>query len=139
MTPKQDLQLPAFGAALLDGKYAGVLTDDDGQPYLLILLDAKPADQLNWSAAQEWASALGAALPNRVESAQLFRALRDEFEKDWHWTSEAFGASCAWFCSFNDGYQGCSDVSSGGAARAVRRLLLQSFDPSSVSVESAAA
>jgi len=122
--PKLQGQLPTLGALIEGGKYAGLLTDDDGHAYLLVLLDVRPAKTLTWKAAQKWGAEQGGVLPNRVESAQLYRALKSEFEPEWHWTSEAYGASYAWSCYFNHGIQGYSSSSASGAARAVRRIVL---------------
>jgi hypothetical protein len=118
--------LPKFGTAMHGGKYAGVLTNDDGRAYVLVLLDEKPKIQLTWSKAQDWAAKQDGSLPNRVESAQLFRALGDEFEKRWHWTNEpcSWDASYAWYCLFDNGTQISSDLSYAGCARAVRRFVL---------------
>lgn len=117
--------LPKIGTAMHGGKYAGVLTNDDGRAYVLVLLDAKPNGQLTWSKAQDWAAKQDGSLPNRVESAQLFRALGEEFEKSWHWTDEtcSWDASYAWSCYFY-GNQYDYDKSHAGCARAVRRLVL---------------
>ena len=118
------LQMPKLGSPAKDGKYAGVLTDDDGHVYVLVLLDAQPPKQLTWKAAQTWAEDVGGALPTRVESAQLFRALGAEFKKDWHWTSETYGSSGAWIQGFGYDNQDAGHVDGSYCARAVRRFVL---------------
>lgn len=121
------------------GVYAGIARGFDGQPDHHLILSATKADAMPWQRAMDWAGALldGAhndwALPTRPQSALLFANLRDQFEQRWHWTNETYegDGSCAWVQYFDDG---CQDVnlrkSYEGPARAVRRLPLQSFDPS---------
>ena len=62
-----------------------------------------------------------------------FKSEKAQFEKDWYWTSDEMqddtgdedDASYAWGCNFNDGYQGYSDKSYAGGARAVRLIHLE--------------
>lgn len=124
--------LPSLGQPLAGGLYAGITTGKDGAPYALILLPDKPADDLTWSAARDWAAGLGADLPSRPEAALLFAFLPDAFEKNWHWTGEtcSWSSFAAWLQNFNGGSQFNFRKSYAARARAVRRLLLQSFSPS---------
>ena len=124
-------KLPALGAEIHGGIYAGVSTDKTGELYMLVLLADKPAKDLAWKPAMAWAKKLDADLPSRVESALLFANLREKFTKEWHWTNEEHeaDASYAWLCYFNYGHQYYDLKSAEGAARAVRRLPLRSFNP----------
>lgn len=124
--------LPALGQPLAGGTYAGITTDADGAPYALVLLADKPAKALTWNAACKWAAGLQADLPSRPEAALLFSLLKPQFEPEWHWTNETHAAdsSYAWTQDFDDGYQDGSNKSYAARARAVRRLPLQSFNPS---------
>jgi hypothetical protein len=124
--------LPAIGQPVAGGMYAGVTTGSDGAPYALILLADKPAKALTWSAARKWAIDLQADLPTRPEAALLFALLKPQFEATWHWTSEthASDSSYAWNQYFTNGSQFHHHKSYAGRARAVRRLPLQSFNPS---------
>ena len=124
--------LPAVGQPLAGGIYAGITTGTDGTPYALVLLADKPAKALTWSAACKWAAGLKADLPTRPESALLFALLKAQFEEAWHWTSEehAFDSSYAWSQYFLNGNQDSSHQRYAGRARAVRKLPLQSFNPS---------
>jgi hypothetical protein len=121
--------LPAIGAELQGGTYAGITCDKQGKPYALVLLADKPDDTLAWQPAMDWAKSIGAELPNRVEGALLFANLPDAFEKAWHWTNEQYAGneSFAWCQGFDDGSQYGGLKSYAARARAVRRLPI---DPS---------
>jgi len=128
--------LPALGTTIQSGTtvgiYAGITTSQDGTPYALILLPAKPAKALNWADATAWAASLDAHLPTRPEAALLFANAPGALDKDWHWTSEpcSWNASYAWVCHFDHGgLQYGGHKSFEGSAVAVRRLPLESFSP----------
>ena len=125
--------LPRIGQRLPDhgGIYAGIAKGEDGQPdHHLILLDDKPASTLNWKAAVAWGAKVGDGLPTRDESALLYAHLRDEFESGWHWTGTQDSSYGAWSQYFNNGGQVSYGKKFEARARAVRRLPLQSFNPS---------
>lgn len=118
------------------GLYAGLARGVDGAPdHHLILANVMPSAPLAWQPAMDWAAGLTHggfddwALPTRAESAVLFAHLREQFEPRWHWTSEvdAEDGACAWDQHFDNGFQSTSHESYVGRARAVRRLVLQSF------------
>lgn len=119
------------------GYFAGLARGTDGAPdHLLILCAAKPAEPMAWQAALDWAGGLRMdghsdwSLPTRAESALLFANVKDQFEPRWHWTSEEFDSSYAWLQTFGNGGQSDDRKSFEGCARAVRRLVLQSFSHS---------
>lgn len=112
------------GDAHEGGIFAGLTTTKDGRHCAVILLADKPADDLSWKKAMNWAEKLGAELPTRTVAAMLFANLKDQFEERWHWTSEAFDGSCAWGQGFLSGYQLGLHKSYGGRARAVRLIQL---------------
>jgi len=122
--------LPAIGAAFEDGTYAGILTDKSGALYALILLDGHQ-DDIKWKPALAWAAERQGDLPTRPEAALLFAHLQDKLPKLWCWTNEecSWDASYAWHCGFSYGFQDYFRKSAEGAAVAVRRLPLESFDP----------
>lgn len=122
--------LPKVGDQLEGGKYAGLLTDKEGQPYMLVLLPEQGRD-MTWKAATKWAEGLKGSLPSRIEAAMLFQHLRSNLIREWHWTDETHesDSSYAWGCYFDFGFQYYGLKSAAGGARAVRRLPLQSFDP----------
>ena len=139
--PTGQLDVPRIGAPWYGqgGIYAGIARGADGAPdHHLILSPAKPAGDVGWQAAMAWAAKLVSgnhtdwALPNRVESALLFANLRDQFKKRYHWTSETYADNdaCAWIQYFYGGGQLSRHESYEAQARAVRRLALQSFNPS---------
>lgn len=131
VTPLTLATLPALGAPLAGGLFAGLTTRADGTHCAVVLLADKPAKPLPWKKAMNWAEGLGAELPTRSVAALLYAHLKDQFElvPSWHWTSEAFDGSYAWFQHFIFGGQDDTRKSYEGRARAVRRLILQSFNP----------
>lgn len=69
-------------------------------------------------------------LASRFESALLYAMLRDQIELgEWYWTSTQSSAGSAWMQTFGYGGQSYDYKSLTGRARAVRRLILQSFSP----------
>jgi hypothetical protein len=121
------LKLPKIGAAWpgVEGSaYAGVTTDAKGKLFALVLLADKPAGELDWQAAKAWAAEVGGELPTRPVAALLFANAKDQFEEEWHWTSEEFSASCAWSCYFDNGSQSRTHTTYEGCARAVRLIPL---------------
>ena len=100
------------------------LGDKISQHCAVVLLPAKPSKRLHWQAALDWAAEQQAELPTRPVAALLFANLKPQFEEVWHWTSEAFDGSYAWFQDFDDGYQYYGGHKSyEGRARAVRRFV----------------
>lgn len=122
--------LPALGAPLDGGIFAGVITQKDGQHVAVVLLPAQ-GEELAWQAAMDWAAEQGGQLPTRPMAALLFANVKAQLRKRWHWTDETFvdeddeeDASCAWYCLFFNGYQGSGHRSYGGCAVAVRCIPL---------------
>jgi len=118
--------LPALGANLEGGLFAGLTTKPDGTHCAVVLLADKPGGKLTWQQAVEWAASVQGELPSRSVSALLFANARDQFEKAWHWTSEtdADDGSYAWYQYFDDGGQISLHKSYEGRARAVRLIPL---------------
>ncbi|MGY1490751.1 hypothetical protein ACW4YW_15195 [Methylobacillus pratensis] len=91
--------------------------------YHLILLpgDNDPENQDDQLA---WAKSLNGDLPNRLESAMLYREAKDQFENDWYWTNEiaAEDPDYAWYQCFGNGHQDWLSRSNKLRARAVRRI-----------------
>ena len=113
--------LPALGAALHGGIFAGLTTRKDGTHCAVVLLPDQGTD-LTWKKACNWAQKLEAELPSRPVAALLFANVKDQLRPKWHWTSEGYDASYAWSCHFGFGHQGLNRKSYGGAAVAVRRV-----------------
>lgn len=114
--------LPAIGASLAGGIFAGLTTAKDGKHFAVALLEEKPSEQLAWKSAMDWAESIGAALPTRPVAALLFANVKAQFDEDWHWTSEESSASYAWGCYFLNGFQDDNHESYEGCARAVRLI-----------------
>jgi hypothetical protein len=116
--------LPHIGQPLLGGLFSGVTTKKDGTHCAVVLLPARPAEDLNWKAAMQWAKDVDAELPTRPVAALLFANLGDQFDREWHWTSEEYGGSYAWYQYFLGGFQSYGRQSYEGRARAVRLIPL---------------
>lgn len=117
--------LPALGADLEGGLFAGLTTDKEGRHFAVALLPDKPAGEVTWKQALAWAETLdNAVLPTRSVAALLFANLKDQFDKRWHWTSEADDGSFAWFQTFSYGLQRVGHENNELQARAVRLIQL---------------
>lgn len=114
----------AIGADHENGKFAGLITLQDGKHVAVILLPNKSDKRLMWADAMAWATEAGGQLPTRPVAALLYANLKSEFAEEWHWTNETatWDESCAWVCSFGNGdlFSGHKDVYY--AARAVRLI-----------------
>jgi len=115
--------LPAIGAALDGGIFAGLTTKPDSTHCAVVLLPGGGTD-LTWKKAKTWAEEQGGELPSRPVAALLFANVKASLQPRWHWTSEEFDASYAWVCDFNDGTQDCYHKSYEGSAVAVRQIPL---------------
>lgn len=120
--------LPALGAPLAGGTFAGVITQKDGQHVAVVLLPAQ-AEDIAWQAAMDWATEQGGQLPTRPMAALLFANVKPQLRERWHWTNEtldlgADDASYAWYCTFSYGYQDDTRKSNEGCAVAVRCIPL---------------
>lgn len=87
--------LPALGAALEGGTFAGLTTRKDGTHCAVVLLPEQGTD-LTWKKAMNWAKKIDAELPTRPVAALLFANVKDKLQPRWHWTSEEDDASYAW-------------------------------------------
>ena len=112
--------IPAIGTDLEGGAFAGLTTKKDGTHCAVVLLSDK-GTELTWKKAMNWAEKLGAQLPSRPVAALLFANVKDKLQPGWHWTSEAYDASYAWYCGFSYGGQDHFHKSYEGSAVAVRR------------------
>ena len=115
--------LPALGAALHGGTFAGLITRKDGTHCAVILLPDQGTD-LTWKKACNWAQKLEAELPSRPVAAMLFANVKDQLRPKWNWTSDSYYVSYAWSCDFGNGYQSNDPKSDEGAAVAVRLIPL---------------
>ena len=111
--------LPALGAALHGGIFAGLTTRKDGSHCAVVLLPDQ-GTALTWKKAGNWAQKLEAELPSRPAAILLFANVKDQLRPAWHWTSESFDASYAGICFFYDGSQGNGHKSYEGSAVAIR-------------------
>ena len=116
--------LPAIGAALHGGIFAGLTTRKDGSHCAVVLLPDQVAS-ITWKKAVNWAQKLEAELPSRPVAALLFANVKDQLRPAWHWTSESYDASYAWRCYFSSGYQYDHRKSYVGSAVAVRLIPLE--------------
>lgn len=120
-TTIQFSNLPALGADLQGGTFAGLTTRKDGTHCAVILLPNK-AQELEWQRAMDWANELNAEVPSRPVAALLFANAKDKLSDDWHWTCEEYGASYAWYCNFTYGSHTRAHKDTQCAAVAVRLI-----------------
>ena len=118
--------LPAIGAPLPGGTYAGLIHTPEGLHHL-VLLDDTPPSRLTWQDAIAWAKSIGADLPSRVEALVFYKHLPSKFEREWHWTNEQHSAVYTWTQLFYHGYQYDSGKKYEGRARAVRRISITPY------------
>lgn len=116
-------QLPALGAPLEGGSFAGITTQPDGTHCAVVLLPAQGTD-LDWPAAKAWAAEQGGELPSRPVAALLFANVKAQLRPRWHWTADEDDASYAWLCTFDNGGQSSYRKSYEGGAVAVRLIHL---------------
>lgn len=115
--------LPALGAPLDGGTFAGLTTQPDGMHHAVVLLPGRGED-LTWKQACEWAAQQGGVLPTRPVAALLFANAKAQLQPEWHWTADEHSASCAWYCHFDYGNQNYGHKSYKGSAVAVRLIPL---------------
>lgn len=115
--------LPALGAPLDTGIFAGLTTKKDGTHCAVVLLPEQGV-KLTWKKAIEWAEQQGGELPSRPVAALLFANAKASLRPLWHWTSEEEldDASFAWYCYFGYGSQSSNHKSFEGSAVAVRLI-----------------
>ncbi len=118
-------QLPALGATLDGGAFAGITTQPDGTHVAVVLLPARGED-LTHDQATAWAAEQGGQLPTRPVAALLFANVKSLLQPEWHWCQETFGASYAWGCYFSNGNQGNYHKSFECSAVAVRLIPISS-------------
>ena len=116
--------LPAIGQPLDAGTFVGLTTKPDGTHHAVVLLADRSEKRLPWRASLAWAKKLKAELPTRPVAALLFANAKAQFESDWHWTSEAYDSSYAWYQGFDLGSQSDDIKSFEARARAVRLIQL---------------
>lgn len=111
--------------ALQDGEiYAGLILGKEGQnDYHLVLLPDDAGD-VSWTLACSWAGRHGGALPNCRELSLLFANLREQFQRQWYWSSEQHPTriQLVWGENFASGIQTAYGRQYRGHARAVRRV-----------------
>ena len=115
--------LPAIGATLEGGTFAGLTTRQDGTHCAIVLLPGHKQD-VNWQDAKAWAAEQGGELPSRPVAALLYANVKAQLQPDWHWTADEESASCAWFCDFGYGFQSHDRKSYEGSVVAVRLIPL---------------
>ena len=113
--------LPALGAPLENGTFAGVITQSNGAHFAVVLLPDR-GSKLTWKKAMNWAKKLGGELPTRPAAAMLFANAKASLPRGWYWTNEAADASYAWSCYFGTGHHYGHLKSYEGSAVAVRLI-----------------
>src|SRR4051812_28871070 len=75
-------RLPAIGADLGGGKFAGVSVES-GKPVALVKLEGDFTG--THEQCIEWAKQQGGTLPNRVDGLVLLENLKDDFKAEYYW------------------------------------------------------
>lgn len=102
---------------------ATIITESERYHLIRLPGDNDPANHADQIA---WAKSIGGDLPNRVESALLYREAKSEFQERAYWTNEidAEDPVYAWCQYFLNGHQHWSSTNGTLRARAVRRLVV---------------
>jgi len=111
-------ELPALGADLDGGEFAGIHTKPDGTHWAVSRLPGF-GSKLTHKLAIADAKERGGELPTKAVAAMVVVNLK--VDPGWYWTGEEYDASDAWFF-FSDGYTGISSKSAAGGALAVRLI-----------------
>lgn len=114
------------------GIYAGLTRDSDGKHYHLIL-GPIATEEMNWDNAVAWAAGLQVdahhdfTLPTLAEQALLYATLKNNFARDFFWSSEPYagGPDCAWGRYFSYGDASNNHKSYEYRVAAVRRLFIE--------------
>ena len=122
--PTSSLEVPILNEGEI---YLGaIICGESAHRHHTILL---PGDVENktWKQAMKWAADQGGELPNRVEQALLFAALKSEFQESAYWSNSqhAVFSDFAWCQNFGSGSQYNYNTYDKLRARAVRRLIIQ--------------
>jgi len=149
-TARANLLLPVIGTELPahGGVFAGIRFNDANDPEFVLIASPEHEGRATWKQAMDWAAGLNIAahrdfvLPDRKDGLVLFSQARDLFEKSWYWLSEQHAGYSyyAWIQYFTSGGQDWfrKDYYD-GRARAVRRVPIQQFGHSAISISEAAA
>lgn len=112
--------LPAIGADLDGGEFAGITTKPDGKHYAVTKLPGY-GSEVNHGSALAYAEEQGGELPTKAVAALLVANLKAE--RGWYWMQDEYDASYAWIFYAN-GYTLDGLKSYQGGALAVRCIKL---------------
>lgn len=103
--------------------YAGLVLGDAGcVTHHVILLPDRPAQNIRWPDAMQWAMELDADLPSPQELTLLSANCRAHTKVNWYWSNKQHGYDYAWCCNLFNGHQHYCRQNSEGGAVAVRRV-----------------
>ncbi|RFP19134.1 DUF1566 domain-containing protein [Duganella sp. BJB475] len=107
--------------------YAGLLLGENGAPDAHVIVMAGELTDVDWDKSMAWAAKIGGSLPTRREQRLLFANAKEGFQPRYYWSCEqrADYPTLAWFQLFDYGGQISFLKSYAGAARAIRRLIIQ--------------
>lgn len=124
MTAKSDF----LSSHLRPGEhYAGLLLGKNGEPDRHLVVIAVNDNKANWPKQTKWAQGVGGTLPTNRDHNLLRANLRELFQADWYWSCETHedAGSCAWYQTFDYGYQDYYRKSAALRAVAVRYIPLE--------------
>lgn len=121
--------LPRIGDAFHGGHFGGVLSDDNGVPYAVVLLPHALNVGVDWWAAMSWAHEVGGDLPTCGEVHMLLKNLyRGQWSHGFTWTADDYfrsPATQAWGFNGLGARTAAENKSDLGNAFAVRRIPLE--------------
>lgn len=107
--------------------YAGMILGKNGAPDHHVVLLPDDAENATWTAARAWAAASGGELPTRRELSLLSANLKEQFLREWYWSSDVSEArsQLVWGQNFSSGIQTMYGRQFHGRARAIRRVAVE--------------
>lgn len=122
---------PMKPALQVGERYAGLILGKDGQDDYHVVLLPDDAGDVSWTLARSWAGEHGGELPNCRELSLLFANLREQFQREWYWSSEQHHTrmQLVWGENFASGIQTAYGRQFRGHARAVRRVAIEGALP----------
>lgn len=125
VSPKEDGELQGAKWGSTKKEVTGALSLCNGFANTLAM-EAADSTTAKWARALRIGGFDDWYLPSRIEALLAFAELREQFERDWYWTSTQFAgdAECAWSQDFYYGLQNRSHKDTKLRARAVRRIAI---------------
>ena len=108
--------------------YAGLILERPGSIAHHVALLPGEAVDVSWRQARAWAEENGGELPNRRELSLLYTNLKEQFAREWYWSSDPqesrppLRSQLVWGQNFTSGIQTAYGRPYLARARLIRRL-----------------